>query len=870
MSLLDSICDWSATLPDWHGDAVRRLLLQEDFTEEDRDELIAILKSKYNLPVDKEILPIPLKKGDISGAPETVASIILKSISGLENINKIQDGSELPFSDTGLTVLYGENGTGKSGYARVLKRACRARDTSERILPNVFVAGHTAPAKATFNISVDGQDQSVVWTDGQQSDGILTNICVFDAKCARVIVDHRNEIFYLPYGAHVFSGLARVLGEIKAILQGECPSFQRLEYTDISASTKAAKFITGLSRETTDEQINEFTGWETENEEALKQLSASITKAEADDPIQQAKRIRTAKGTISAFREQLVNLHKLVSDEDSIRESVTRFISATEAHRLVQVEDFSNEPLSGICTDAWKALYEAAKNYSVNVVYKDEEFPTVGEGKVCVWCMQELDADAKTRLIRFKNHMENATLTELNAAQTAVRQLLDKYTGPTFKAIKIHADALGEIGTINPDLHEILIEQTLPILRKRAAEFKKMLKYAKLNEIPETAEVPTAGIEAVETALETEAQKLVKAANPEELEKMKSQLAELQARKLLSQRKDAIIQHRDKMILRNQYLSCINETETGQITRRGRELVSEGFTPALKTALSTELDFFGAGHIPINLRQSGERGTTQMQIQLDGCRDNSIALTQILSEGEQKALAIGGFLAELNAGNHPNPIVFDDPVCSLDHRYREKVAERLATEATKRQVIIFTHDIAFLMQLGFKAETYETPFTAMTIQRRGEHVGHCITDLPWHALPVKRRLGHLRERLNQIKGLHETDLDEYNQQASIVYSLLRETWEAFIEEILLNSTVTRHCQEIQTQRLKSVTITDDDYIMLEAGMGKCSTWMLGHDKSKALDSNRPNPDEVLGDINNLDEFRKTTINRYNDVRKNRG
>ena len=43
--------------------------------------------------------------------------------------------------------------------------------------------------------------------------------------------------------------------------------------------------------------------------------------------------------------------------------------------------------------------------------------------------------------------------------------------------------------------------------------------------------------------------------------------------------------------------------------------------------------------------------------------------------------------------------VFDDPVSSLDHRHRDRVAERLAEEGKTRQVVVFTHDMAFLLLL---------------------------------------------------------------------------------------------------------------------------------------------------------------------------
>ena len=71
-------------------------------------------------------------------------------------------------------------------------------------------------------------------------------------------------------------------------------------------------------------------------------------------------------------------------------------------------------------------------------------------------------------------------------------------------------------------------------------------------------------------------------------------------------------------------------------------------------------------------------------------------LDEILSEGEQRAIALGSFLAEMHLANHLGGIVFDDPVSSLDHYRRKDVARRLVDEAKIRQVIILTHDTVFL------------------------------------------------------------------------------------------------------------------------------------------------------------------------------
>ena len=67
--------------------------------------------------------------------------------------------------------------------------------------------------------------------------------------------------------------------------------------------------------------------------------------------------------------------------------------------------------------------------------------------------------------------------------------------------------------------------------------------------------------------------------------------------------------------------------------------------------------------------------------------------TQILSEGEQKALAFADFLTEVTSVPAPSPVVFDDPITSMDYRRIPEVCERIVSLAEEHQIIVFTHDI---------------------------------------------------------------------------------------------------------------------------------------------------------------------------------
>jgi len=154
MSIIDSIINWAnRDLPNWQRETVRRLLTQESLTPEDREELYNLFKKTNGLvETDTEFPTELLKKEEILGTSEASQAIVLKKIQGIKNVNALPDNSELSFAHKGLTVIYGENGAGKSGYARILKKACFARHDKEIIHRNIFDPHLTGPAEATFKL----------------------------------------------------------------------------------------------------------------------------------------------------------------------------------------------------------------------------------------------------------------------------------------------------------------------------------------------------------------------------------------------------------------------------------------------------------------------------------------------------------------------------------------------------------------------------------------------------------------------------------------------------------------------------------------------------------------------------------------------
>src|SRR5258708_473961 len=184
-SALDQIIKWSHGLPPWQADAVRRYLEQGELTSSDRDDLYQMLLVHAGIKVECTA-PLPAKLGSISGAPVSWQELTLERILDVQHVNAVKNGSTIPFGLTGLTVVYGQNGSGKSSYARILKRACRARDINEPIHPNVFDADEAGPATATIKIS-GGSTHGIElpWIDGPGADARLANVSFFDSKIGR-------------------------------------------------------------------------------------------------------------------------------------------------------------------------------------------------------------------------------------------------------------------------------------------------------------------------------------------------------------------------------------------------------------------------------------------------------------------------------------------------------------------------------------------------------------------------------------------------------------------------------------------------------------------------------------------------------------
>ena len=125
------------------------------------------------------------------------SGLFLTQLRDLKNVNALVEGQAIEFNPK-LTIVFGENACGKTGYVRVLKKAAAVR-TTEAVLPDVSQVQHAKqPPSACIGFRL-GQEkpQEVEWKD-QAGLAPFNRIDVFDSRATALHVDGDLNYMYTP------------------------------------------------------------------------------------------------------------------------------------------------------------------------------------------------------------------------------------------------------------------------------------------------------------------------------------------------------------------------------------------------------------------------------------------------------------------------------------------------------------------------------------------------------------------------------------------------------------------------------------------------------------------------------------------------
>lgn len=736
-------------------------------------------------------------------------------ISDVCGVNALADNVGLDFAENGVTVVYGLNGAGKSGFMRVFKElsGCPYR---EPIQPNVFKKNGARSPSCKVVVTQDGtQVEKTYDLSVKQENSVLAVCDVFDTRISNQYISSTNNVSYQPFVFTVLSELAKIADRIGRHISSLVSTLPNVSVT-IPAELDTSPSLQWLKKIDKDtvipsERLVWGEGEETEYLEIPKLLNSESVK-------QQQKIVAASIRSISPVLDDIkAALHSYDKDRfvlcyQEMMDAKRRFDAAqalfsSEAHKQDQMSINSSD---------WKTLWSMARKYYEEFIYPENGVHFADNGSLCPICHQEIRGNVYQRVNSVDQYINGSCSNDYQASQKAFAQLYSSVTDRRITAA-FAKNTLSDI--INKDELNAVVT-AYEVIEAAKAQQSDEARYKML------VELNLGYIEKILSeqlnALTNSARQLEEALQDDAKLKLKERLEQLRSHKWVFDNQATIreavsnIRHREELAAAKPFLT------TNKITMETNKLANALITQAYIDRFTEELSKM-ARNIKVKLEKAAsQKGNSPYKVTMDACDSKKYKPEDILSEGEQRIVALAAFFADATGREDCTPIIIDDPISSLDLNYEESATKRIVEIANSRQVIVFTHRISLLVGMSEACAAGNVPIKELHIRSTLSGKGLPDFEDVYHG-NVKGQLGGLKDKLSRAKKM-DADSAEYNDCIGRVCQQFRICVERSVEDVLLLGIVRRFHRNIRTNDMvtKLPAITEQDCKMVDDMMTKYS------------------------------------------------
>ncbi|MBR4347616.1 MAG: AAA family ATPase [Fibrobacter sp.] len=641
------------------------------------------LDELYSLLVNDAPMEVPTLTNSCEPQNRELRFQSLKHISG---VSALINNQTIKFCDN-VTIMYGLNGSGKSSYFRIMNEIVGGNQKKE-ILPNIY-ADSPEPISVEFFYKIGNSEKNIQWDNTQRAFADLVNTKVFDSSYLNSFLNSHvvDQSVIQPFGLHLFEAVIKKTDELKQLLQID---IKKLQGQELSLSINTEKFSNGIKEcfsskqnasELKDTILNmTFSDEDSEKKNAVEEKIKHLNSDNLED------KIRVLDALKKKYQKMQVDLceiqSKLLDFSNKASEILLNKNNAIDAAEKVKDKILLLKDIPGNKSIEWKKFIEDGTRYSVaNSI-----------NGICPYCRQRLQSDAEKLIQAYISYLNDKTQERLSAAENAFNSFKDS------------------VIRINPSIEiDELVEKDLTE-RSFVSELKKFIE--KLQEQKDNilqfiegkkSEVINVNIDITsilfffkkrnaDIASNLESYNKNKEERNDEIKRLEIRLKELEEKQSISAQKKKIEKwfelYEKERKLENKCSSIKTKPLSMLASTAYNELVSDKLIQNFGEMLST---IVGLSGIDVSLKPvSVNKGVAKTQLVLT--KENEIH--KILSEGEQKAVGLALFFAEIKTQASNSPIILDDPVNSLDHKIASNLAELILS--LDNQVVIFSHNRLFV------------------------------------------------------------------------------------------------------------------------------------------------------------------------------
>lgn len=782
----DLLSGWANNSDEWVRYIVRQVLATSaPLSAADLACAYALFRQEKGF--DPRELPTEEPLTVLAHEDEPVEPLTLTSLSGVTGVNALSSGGTIEPHE-GLTILFGENGTGKTGYSRIFKALAGSR-TAGTILGNIDAPSpETQSARVGYTLGTESD--TYTWT-GQQGVPPFTRMSIFDSPAVGFHVDEDLEYVYVPAVLalfnHVIDGIKSVQSQVDDAVRslGSKPLDLLPRFT---SGTSIYSLIESLGSGTDLEKLKERADTDPGVDARIEEMRRTVASLEADTVGAAIKLKQQDQRILTQASEAALVIADL--DVSAYNKELTTLTGLEEDYRLFRTALFEAADLPADLDDTWNAFIDAGGKYQ-------EHLAALGahDAERCLYCRQPLGAAAQTLVGKYAEYLEDKIAAGIAASKSRLLVHIEPVTS-------IHA---GDAATFaseytnaedKPGFHAEL-DRTLETLAKVVANLQSRTRVE-----PTVVEHAAGDAQALPAALETTTRELEKlgeqsTARTETLIEKRKELLELEAAAELTKSWAAIDEYvhsakqAQQLTLLSKPMSTLGRAVTGLAKQASDQLINDSFD----ALFAEERVALRAPELKVEF--VGRQGRAHRRKVLSGRHKPS----KVFSEGEQKVLAMADFLAEARLAGITAPVIFDDPVTSLDHRRINEVADRISSLAETTQVIVFTHDILFATTLlNLMAKTKRCTYLQITDEEGKGRITRA-TGPRWDTLTNLKK--HVNETIQDAKG------QEGDGRARLVrtgYDWIRSWCEVFTEMELLKGVTQRYQPNVSMTNLGNIKV----------------------------------------------------------------
>ncbi|TNF48822.1 MAG: hypothetical protein EP305_04425 [Bacteroidetes bacterium] len=808
-------------LPYWAKFLAEKILCGNTISENDIDTSCSYLLEHLKLKEETEKPEIEIDY-NAENAGNYKSDLLLTKLENVEGVNALTENQTIEFSPN-LTIIYGANGSGKSGYVRLLKTVFYSK-APENILPNVHIDnGHKAiDAKFTFKSS--NTEIPLGFSDKDNAE--FEQFAVFDGNSVLKHLENRNEFEFRPAGLSFFADYTNAIIRVEQKLNAEIQTKQTGNTADdlsalFDGNSEIKTIVQNLKAETKIDDLKKYTPFsdedKTQKEAIQKQYDDLLLASKGKE--KEIKSLESIKSLVAQNKQAIEKLNQFFTTEviEEIKTAISDCVSKEATAKTEGIENFKTDKIENVGTTEWKNFIVSAEEFAKTQKNENVVYPENGDN--CLLCQQPLSDEAQTLISNYWIFIKSVAEQNAKKAQEKLDKANVNYENLNF-------DLFPQDNTLTVWLTEKFSEE-LEVLKLKLTE-QKTLAQNIVSDIQNKIATERTALQinveqhtTIETAIDASIKLLREDEQSKELEKLLNS-------KTLLEHKEKFNTHFSKFetFVNNQiWIKKANKADYAKrkTTDTEKALSNKYFNQKYIDAFNEECQKLN-GNFGIDINHTGSAGKSYRQLKLKGKNPNAV-----LSEGEQKVIAIADFLAEMQLSEVNKGIIFDDPVTSLDNDRKKQIAERLAFQATLKQVIIFTHDLVFFYHIKNFSKKFlngiNDSFAHHSLERESQLCGKVVANTS----PANE--GQYHEPTKAESWLAKSKTVNGNERVDCTkagLSALRTSYEALAIFTILGGTVQRFDPQIRMGKLKDIKYEKSLIFDVVEKHGEISDLIEGH------------------------------------------